>query len=50
MKIASNDNNNNGTPARIARSFNTAAPGTYPRDRLDVHVEKAIVAFKASTL
>ena len=31
-----------------AANSNTAAPGKYPRDRLNVHVEKAIAAFKAS--
>ena len=44
-----NNNNEDGTLARKARGSNTAAPGTYPRDRLDEHVEKAIAAFKAST-
>ena len=47
VAIANNDTNNE-TPARIARSPNSAAPGTYPRDRPDVHVKKAIAAFKAS--
>ena len=44
---ATTASSHDGFDAAPATANNTA--GKYPRDRLDVHVEKAIAAFKAST-
>ena len=50
--FANNDNNNNnGTnAATVVSARGVAKAMAYPRNHLDVHVEKAIAAFKASTL
>ena len=52
---AARPNNRNGTTATAEAAFTDTVgttvkpPMSYPRDRLDVHVEKAIAAFKVST-